>query len=91
MLTWIGEAGNFVSYAFAPLSLVAPLNAVSVVSEYCPPIIMNPKRVVVFYEKLNNRITEKECLHIYKHFNIYYSLIFNHTMSLLLCFSYIYC
>ncbi|XP_075874026.1 NIPA-like protein 3 [Nelusetta ayraudi] len=32
VLTWIGEGGNFVSYAFAPLSLVAPLNAVSVVT-----------------------------------------------------------
>lgn len=42
VLTWIGEGGNFVSYAFAPLSLIAPLNAVSVVSEYCPPIVMNP-------------------------------------------------
>lgn len=36
VLTWLGEGGNFVSYAFAPLSLIAPLNAVSVVSEYCP-------------------------------------------------------
>lgn len=39
VLTCLGEGANFVSYAFAPLSLVAPLNAVSVISEYCsmPP------------------------------------------------------
>lgn len=32
VLTCLGEAANFVSYAFAPLALVAPLNAVSVVT-----------------------------------------------------------
>ena len=30
----LGEGANFVSYAFAPLSLIAPLNAVSIVGEY---------------------------------------------------------
>lgn len=33
-LAILGEAANFVSYAFAPLSLVAPLNAVSILSEF---------------------------------------------------------
>lgn len=32
VFTCLGEAGNFVSYAFAPLALVAPLNAVSVLT-----------------------------------------------------------
>ncbi|KAM6973708.1 NIPA-like protein 3 [Aplochiton taeniatus] len=32
VLTIIGEGTNFVSYAFAPLSLIAPLNAVSVIT-----------------------------------------------------------
>uniref|UniRef100_A0A3Q3WLK8 Uncharacterized protein n=1 Tax=Mola mola TaxID=94237 RepID=A0A3Q3WLK8_MOLML len=32
VLTSLGEGANFVSYAFAPLSLIAPLNAVSVVT-----------------------------------------------------------
>ncbi|XP_039642779.1 NIPA-like protein 3 [Perca fluviatilis] len=32
VLTCLGEGANFVSYAFAPLALVAPLNAVSVLS-----------------------------------------------------------
>ncbi|XP_020343931.1 NIPA-like protein 3 isoform X1 [Oncorhynchus nerka] len=32
VLTVLGEAANFVSYAFAPLSLIAPLNAVSVIA-----------------------------------------------------------
>ncbi|XP_053191639.1 NIPA-like protein 3 [Scomber japonicus] len=32
LLTCLGEAANFVSYAFAPLALVAPLNAVSVLA-----------------------------------------------------------
>ncbi|XP_056151467.1 NIPA-like protein 3 [Lampris incognitus] len=32
VLTCLGEAANFVSYAFAPLSLIAPLNAVSVLT-----------------------------------------------------------
>lgn len=34
ILTCLGEGANFVSYAFAPLSLIAPLNAVSIVGEY---------------------------------------------------------
>lgn len=38
VLTCIGEGANFVSYAFAPLVLVAPLNAVSVLGEYSPPV-----------------------------------------------------
>ncbi|XP_077396000.1 NIPA-like protein 3 [Festucalex cinctus] len=33
-LAILGEAANFVSYAFAPLSLVAPLNAVSILTSY---------------------------------------------------------
>ncbi|XP_023151532.1 NIPA-like protein 3 [Amphiprion ocellaris] len=32
VFTCLGEAANFVSYAFAPLALVAPLNAVSVLT-----------------------------------------------------------
>ncbi|KAJ8385539.1 hypothetical protein AAFF_G00184930 [Aldrovandia affinis] len=32
LLTVLGEVGIFVSYAFAPLSLIAPLNAVSVIA-----------------------------------------------------------
>ncbi|TDG98932.1 hypothetical protein EPR50_G00205570 [Perca flavescens] len=32
VLTCLGEGANFVSYAFAPLALVAPLNAVSVLT-----------------------------------------------------------
>lgn len=32
VLTCLGEGANFVSYAFAPLALVAPLNAVSVIT-----------------------------------------------------------
>ncbi|XP_030575540.1 NIPA-like protein 3 [Archocentrus centrarchus] len=32
VLTCLGELANFVSYAFAPLSIVAPLNAVSVLT-----------------------------------------------------------
>ncbi|KAM3594652.1 uncharacterized protein V6R79_011545 [Siganus canaliculatus] len=32
VLTCLGEGSNFISYAFAPLSLIAPLNAVSVVT-----------------------------------------------------------
>uniref|UniRef100_H3DIR5 NIPA like domain containing 3 n=1 Tax=Tetraodon nigroviridis TaxID=99883 RepID=H3DIR5_TETNG len=32
VLTVLGEGANFVSYAFAPLSLIAPLNAVSIVA-----------------------------------------------------------
>ncbi|KAI3367639.1 hypothetical protein L3Q82_026485 [Scortum barcoo] len=32
VLTCFGEAANFVSYAFAPLALIAPLNAVSVLT-----------------------------------------------------------
>ncbi|XP_008306885.1 NIPA-like protein 3 [Cynoglossus semilaevis] len=32
ILTCLGEAANFVSYAFAPLVLIAPLNAVSVLT-----------------------------------------------------------
>ncbi|XP_067470535.1 NIPA-like protein 3 [Thunnus thynnus] len=32
LLTCLGESANFVSYAFAPLALVAPLNAVSVLT-----------------------------------------------------------
>ncbi|XP_010877861.1 NIPA-like protein 3 isoform X2 [Esox lucius] len=32
VLTALGEAANFVSYAFAPLSLISPLNAVSVIA-----------------------------------------------------------
>ncbi|TNM95337.1 NIPA-like protein 3 isoform X1 [Takifugu flavidus] len=32
ILTCLGEGANFVSYAFAPLSLIAPLNAVSIVA-----------------------------------------------------------
>nr|XP_046269749.1 NIPA-like protein 3 [Scatophagus argus] len=32
VLTCLGEGANFVSYAFAPLALVAPLNAVSIVT-----------------------------------------------------------
>ncbi|XP_020775274.1 NIPA-like protein 3 [Boleophthalmus pectinirostris] len=32
ILTCLGESANFTSYAFAPLSLVAPLNAVSLLS-----------------------------------------------------------
>lgn len=32
VLTCFGEAANFVSYAFAPLALVAPLNAVSILT-----------------------------------------------------------
>lgn len=32
VLTCLGEVANFVSYAFAPLALVAPLNAVSVLT-----------------------------------------------------------
>ncbi|KAM6912145.1 NIPA-like protein 3 [Xenentodon cancila] len=32
IFTFIGEGANFVSYAFAPLSLVAPLNAVSILT-----------------------------------------------------------
>lgn len=35
VLTCVGEGANFVSYAFAPLSLIAPLNAVSVVGQCC--------------------------------------------------------
>lgn len=34
VFTFIGEGANFASYAFAPLALVAPLNAVSILSEY---------------------------------------------------------
>eukprot|EP00064_Thunnus_orientalis_P018190 superscaffoldBa00004103_g18283 len=34
LLTCLGESANFVSYAFAPLALVAPLNAVSVLKHY---------------------------------------------------------
>jgi len=34
MLMVVGEGALFVSYAFAPLSLIAPLNAVSVISRY---------------------------------------------------------
>lgn len=34
IFTCLGEGANFVSYAFAPLALVAPLNAVAVLSEY---------------------------------------------------------
>ncbi|XP_061650097.1 NIPA-like protein 3 isoform X1 [Phyllopteryx taeniolatus] len=33
-LTTLGEATNFVSYAFAPLSLVAPLNVVSILTSF---------------------------------------------------------
>lgn len=29
----VGEGANFVSYAFAPLAIVAPLNTVSILSE----------------------------------------------------------
>ncbi|KAM3871210.1 NIPA-like protein 3 [Diretmus argenteus] len=32
ILTCLGEAANFVSYAFAPIALIAPLNAVSVLT-----------------------------------------------------------
>ncbi|XP_070776428.1 NIPA-like protein 3 [Enoplosus armatus] len=32
LLTCLGEGANFVSYAFAPLALIAPLNAVSVLT-----------------------------------------------------------
>ncbi|XP_029349600.1 NIPA-like protein 3 [Echeneis naucrates] len=32
VLTCLGEGANFVSYAFAPLSLIAPLNAVSILT-----------------------------------------------------------
>ncbi|XP_061598924.1 NIPA-like protein 3 [Cololabis saira] len=32
IFTFIGEGANFVSYAFAPLTLVAPLNAVSILT-----------------------------------------------------------
>ncbi|KAK5857526.1 hypothetical protein PBY51_010766 [Eleginops maclovinus] len=32
VLTCVGEGANFISYAFAPLALVAPLNAVSVLA-----------------------------------------------------------
>ncbi|XP_018519123.1 NIPA-like protein 3 [Lates calcarifer] len=32
VLTFIGEGANFVSYGFAPLALIAPLNAVSVLT-----------------------------------------------------------
>lgn len=34
IFTCLGELANFVSYAFAPLAIVAPLNAVSVLSKY---------------------------------------------------------
>lgn len=34
VFTCLGELANFVSYAFAPLAIVAPLNAVSVLSKY---------------------------------------------------------
>lgn len=34
MLMVLGEGAMFVSYAFAPLSLIAPLNAVSVICRY---------------------------------------------------------
>lgn len=34
ILLCLGEGANFVSYAFAPLALVATLNAVSILSEY---------------------------------------------------------
>uniref|UniRef100_A0A3P9HUF1 NIPA like domain containing 3 n=1 Tax=Oryzias latipes TaxID=8090 RepID=A0A3P9HUF1_ORYLA len=34
VFTCIGESANFVSYAFAPLAVVAPLNAVSVLKHY---------------------------------------------------------
>ncbi|XP_019743912.1 NIPA-like protein 3 [Hippocampus comes] len=33
-LAILGEAANFVSYAFAPLSLIVPLNAVSILTSY---------------------------------------------------------
>jgi hypothetical protein len=31
-LMFVGEAGNFLAYAYAPATLVAPLGAVSVIS-----------------------------------------------------------
>ncbi|XP_077587555.1 NIPA-like protein 3 [Stigmatopora nigra] len=34
LLTTLGEAANFVSYSFAPLSLVAPLNVVSIITSF---------------------------------------------------------
>uniref|UniRef100_A0A8D3E394 NIPA like domain containing 3 n=1 Tax=Scophthalmus maximus TaxID=52904 RepID=A0A8D3E394_SCOMX len=34
VLTCLGEGANFVSYAFAPLALIAPLNAVSVLTSF---------------------------------------------------------
>lgn len=41
VLTFLGEGANFVSYAFAALSLIAPLNAVSIVGEYEGVVIIS--------------------------------------------------
>lgn len=43
MFICVGEGANFVSYAFAPLAVVAPLNAVSVLSEYSAYVLINSR------------------------------------------------
>ncbi|XP_061824235.2 NIPA-like protein 3 isoform X1 [Nerophis lumbriciformis] len=43
-LTSLGETANFVSYAFAPLSLIAPLNAVSILTSFILSFIFMPEK-----------------------------------------------
>nr|XP_057946463.1 NIPA-like protein 3 [Doryrhamphus excisus] len=43
-LTSLGEGANFVSYAFAPLSLIAPLNAVSMLTSFILGFIFMPEK-----------------------------------------------
>ncbi|XP_054653406.1 NIPA-like protein 3 [Dunckerocampus dactyliophorus] len=43
-LTSLGEGANFVSYAFAPLSLIAPLNAVSMLTSFILAFIFMPEK-----------------------------------------------
>lgn len=63
VLTCLGEVANFVSYAFAPLALVAPLNAVSVLSEYSQ---MNCNCCVVIHEQSHTEITLNNCINSIK-------------------------
>lgn len=56
VLMVLGEGALFVSYAFAPLSLIAPLNAVSVICRYSQPhgwsfrvYVMHSLSLVSFY------------------------------------------
>ncbi|XP_061751947.1 NIPA-like protein 3 isoform X2 [Nerophis ophidion] len=43
-LTSLGETANFVSYAFAPVSLIAPLNAVSILTSFILSFIFMPEK-----------------------------------------------